>query len=145
MGKSQLGEILFTLRAVKNQVNRLAKQINASKNVLPTFGTSKHDGTPHIEIDGEKYRYVVYDRGSIVRSWQTLDIQELLYWIFQDVTSQMGNSYELAHRNPNVDSRKLAFHHRLELLEKLNLEWKEKEQQKIKEILRSHPYSDETH
>src|SRR5688572_24688399 len=135
---------MMMLQDIKKQVNQLAKQIDAPLNFLPIFGTLKRDGTPHIEIGTEAYYYIAYDRNITSTNRQTLDIQELLYWIFQDITSQMGYSYELRHRNPKVESRRLAFRHQLELLEKLNLQWKEKREREIEEILHKHPYRDET-
>lgn len=133
-----------TLEDIKVQVEQLAKLINAPKDMLPTYGTSRRDGTPHVEIVEEIYYYIAYDRDTTSMNRKTYELQELLYWIFENLTSLMGYAYGRIHRKPKVDSRRLAFSHQLELLEKLNLEWKEKRQQEIEEILRSHPYRDKT-
>ena len=134
---------LFTLQELKEQIDELAKEINAPVKESPTYGTSKRDGTPHIEINGDVFYYMAYDRGTMTMNRKTHELQELLYWIFRDITSRMGFSYELDHRDPKVDFRRVAFHHQLELLEKLNAQWKEIREQEIEQILETHPYQDQ--
>jgi hypothetical protein len=131
---------LVTLQELEEQVGKLAKQINASIKESPTFGTSKRDGTPHIEINGDIFYYMAYDRSTITMNRKTHELQELLYWIFRDITTRMGFSYELDHRDPKADFRRVAFNHQLELLEKLNTEWKEIRKREIEQILEAHPY-----
>jgi len=63
-----------------------------------------------------------------------------MYWIFENITHQMGFAYESAHRDPRVPLRKLAFQHQLELLEILQYQWRELREREIAEILDRHPY-----
>jgi hypothetical protein len=134
---------LITLKELKLQVEELARRIDAPTEFLPTFGMSNHDGTPNIEIERDTYYYMAYDRDVVTINRQTTRLPRLLYWIFENITFQMGFSNELAHRNPNSDSRRLAFKHQLELLERIRPQWKELKEQEIREILERNPYSDE--
>ncbi len=73
---------------------------------------------------------------------RTTDLDELLYWIFQDVTFSMACSYELAHRIPGMDSRWLRFQHQLELLQTLHPGWKERCAADLAEVPKNHPFVD---
>jgi hypothetical protein len=134
---------MITIQDVYTEVNELARKIGAAAEFLPTFGTSDLSGKPYIVIKGDVFFYLAWDRGAVTINRQTESLQELLYWIFADITYQMGVSYEADHRVPDLDPRRLAFKKQLDLLEALQLPWKDLRQAEIKDILAKHPYRDE--
>jgi hypothetical protein len=134
---------MITIQDVYTQVNELARQIGAAAAFLPTFGTSDLSGKPYIVIKGETFYYLAWDRGAVTLNRQTDDLQELLYWIFADITYQMGVAYEAEHRVPDLDPRRLAFKKQLDLLDGLQPSWKALRQEEIRDILVKHPYRDE--
>lgn len=128
---------------IRITVYSLGALINAPKNSLHLLDRPVGDGTPHVEIFGEEYHYVSTERGIENLRKKTSSIDKLLYWIFSDVTSFMSFSYELAHRVPNQDFRRLVFSKQFELLEALNPAWAEIEKKRIGEILHHNPYDDD--
>ncbi len=131
-----------TIQEIYEQVQALSRKIGATPGLLPTFGTSELNGKPYIVIRGDTYYYLANDRDVVTINRQTASLQELLYWIFDEITYQMGAAYELEHRVPDLDSRRLIFKKQLDLLQKIDPEWKQLKQQEIKDILGKHPYRD---
>jgi len=136
---------MLTLRQIQSEVDRLAQQAGLEKTELPTYGkeTSRDFGYPHIEVDGTHYHYVVVERGAVQSRKSTTQIDELLYWIFEGVTSSMGFAYELAHRIEDRDGRRIAFAKQIELMTAISPELGARVSRKIDEILRIAPYDDE--
>lgn len=134
---------MITLQELQTQVEELAKKIEAPAKYFPTFGNSRNDGTPNIEISGNTYYYEAYDRDAVCLHRRTTRLPRLLYWIFENITHQMGFAYEAAHRDPRIPLRKLAFQNQLELLETLRQQWRELREREIAEILERHPYQDD--
>ncbi|MDR3577981.1 MAG: Imm63 family immunity protein [Anaerolineaceae bacterium] len=133
---------MLTLNDVKDQVDQLARVINVPGELLPTYGSSIDFAHPHIEIHGPSYHYIIIERGQELDNKRTFELYELLYWIFQHVTFSMASTYELEHRKPHVDTRRLLFSYQLDLLNNLNKNWKKRRELEIEEILKHHPYSD---
>ena len=133
---------MITLQELQIQVEELAKKIDAPAKYFPTFGNSRNDGTPNIEISGNTYYYEAYDRDTVCIHRRTTRLPRLLYWIFENITHEMGFAFSSAHRESRKDYRRLAFQHQLELLEKLQYQWKELCEREIAEILEKHPYQD---
>ena len=109
--------------------------------ILPTYGTSKDDSTPFIEVNAPYYYYLAYERGVKCINRQTTKLEDLLYWVFQDITFDLAMSYEPEHRIPAAshDYRKAIFTHQLELLNSISLSWKKKREQEIAAIISDHP------
>ncbi|MDB5974396.1 MAG: immunity 38 family protein [Nevskia sp.] len=133
--------IRFDLESVQAEVERLAQLISARADQLPTYGTSEGSGRPHVESFASGYYYVVAERGTEHSRTPLPHKEELLYWIFRDVSFSVASEYELKHRIPGQDSRRILFAKNLELLEKLNPQWREREALRQDGILMHHPYS----
>jgi hypothetical protein len=129
------------LQNVREQVERLAAEIGASSQSFPGFGSAKYDSAPYVEIHGPTYHYLSMERDQERTHYITFDVDELLYWVFSDITHNMGFAY--AEQNPNreKDLRKAAFEQQLNLLEKLNPSWRLRREREIAEILKSSPYT----
>jgi len=114
-----------SLRTIEAQVRDLAARIDAPANYLPTFGYSEDAGRPFVEVDGA-YQYAVEERGQELSRQTTADLDELLYWIFDNVAGAISWDYELAHRREGEDSRIQAFTKRMELLSCLSPNWEQR-------------------
>ncbi len=134
---------MITIQEVYSQVKEMAAKIGATAELFPTFGTSDLSGRPYIVIKGDTYYYLVNDKETVTIKRQTGQLPELLYWVFDDITARMGAAYEVEHRVPDVDRRRLTFKKQLDLLETLQPDWKDLKQREIQEILAKHPYRDE--
>jgi hypothetical protein len=123
---------------VKQRIEQLTNKIHASTRAMPTYGDSKDDGTPHIEVDDSSYYYICSDRG--IRSVQkTSDLETLLYWAIKDITWSTALDYATAHRDPKKKFREVLFDYQLSLLELINHDWKERVEKEIVQILKNSP------
>jgi len=134
---------MLTLAEIKTEVDRLAGVIGASAGLLPTYGVSRDGAYPHIEVDARQYHYVVVERGAELERHSTAVLDELLERIFKDATFSLSMKYELAHRDPARDCRRMLFAHQVELLAQLSATWAAREQQRHQDILRTHPFDDQ--
>jgi hypothetical protein len=131
-----------SLIEIQQLIDKLALQISPPTNIMPTYDNLKHDGTPNIEIGDSLYYYRAFDRDTVSLNRQTDNLANLLYWVFEDITSTMASNYVREHRDPQINSRKVRFEHQLMLLDKINHEWKELREKEIEEILKNSPYEE---
>jgi hypothetical protein len=129
------GVVMASLDEIKIIVNELGNRIGAPLDSLLTFGNSRNDGTPEVSVDNNQYYYVARDRDAVCTNRKTSDLDELLYWIFNDITLFMASAYVRKFCGPKDNPSRMRFTHQLVLLEVLNIKWKErceKEKAKIK-------------
>lgn len=131
-----------TLSEIEAEVTRIGQVLGASRNDLPTYGYSRDFAYPHVEVD-DRYHYVIVERGQELDRKSTLDLQELLYWIFSDTTHSMAFAYELKNRIEDQDCRRIAFPKQVELLALISPKMAERRAREIEDILRKAPYDDE--
>lgn len=132
----------MTLFEIETEVARLARQIDAHQDSLPTYGYSQDSGRPHIEVNQTGYHYIVIERGDVLEHRTTRDAQELLYHIFNAVTAELALRHVLAQNVESEDSRRLAFRREIELLSILSPEWADRRSREIQKILKEHPFDD---
>lgn len=53
-----------SLNDIKTIVTKLAKKIDASADMLPTYGQADNDARPHIEV-AKSYHYVIVERDPV--------------------------------------------------------------------------------
>jgi hypothetical protein len=149
----------FTLDFVRERVNALYQKIGASREYV-TFGWTRGDSTPCIDIkegyhfvtgingtplpvsDKKSYLFIVNERGNESKR-STSDLDELLYWIFDGVTSSMASDFERLHRRKGEDFRRLWFSKHLELLSQLSLDWASRTEKYLCEVSKEYPFQDE--
>jgi hypothetical protein len=132
-----------TLQDIETDVAALAPRIGAAGQDLPTYGISHDFGRPHVEVDNVLYHYVVVERGEERERRSTVRYDELLYWIFRDVTHQLAFSYELRNRVQDQDCRRIAFPKQIELMKQIGPTMGMRLEKDIADILRRAPYDDE--
>jgi len=132
---------MITLQYVREQVERLAAKIDAPEKYFPGFGNEKYDSVCFVEIHGPTYHFLSKERGQERTHDITFDLDDLLYWIFRDITGAMGFDHVRLNPNKEKDSRKGEDEQQLILLERLNPSWKQRREREIAEILKRAPYS----
>lgn len=132
----------YSLDEIKSEIDRLAAQIGAPDNLLPTYRYSIDGAHPHIDVDLNGYHYVVVERGQEISHVTTHNLDELLFQVFKDITFELACAYELKHRVQHQDFRRLLFQYQIELLSMLSPKWSEIENQEHEGILQDHPYDD---
>jgi hypothetical protein len=90
---------MLAKEALIAKIRETASTINAPESTLPgmTFAN------PYVMIENGAYHYLVRERGETLQDRKTHDLDELLYWIFQDVTFNMAVQSERKHRVANQD------------------------------------------
>lgn len=124
---------MLSLAEIEKMVKELARQIDAPADQMPTFGNSR-DGTPDVDLNGANYLYVERDRDAVCMNCKTHDSEELLYWIFRDVTSKMASTYIRKVPGSSHERVRLRRNYHLVLLGKLKEEWGERLKKEIMEI-----------
>ena len=130
---------MFSLREIEQQVEELARKIDAPLEGGPTYGTSKDEGTPYVEIYNSNYCFLARERDTTTLDQRTQDIDELLYWVFEYITHKMASSYAVVHRVSIYHHRRVMFSRQLDLLEELNPLWRKRREKEIDNILRLSP------
>lgn len=143
----------MTLRAISDGGRRLSvgeieriveegrAQLGSSGEPLDLH-TDRDSAWPFVQVD-ERYHYVARERGEEIMRQSSGEIDDLLYWIFDDLTRQMASGYELRHRALESDPRRLRFARQLELLERLRPDWAERKRGELADILKRHPFRDD--
>jgi len=131
-----------SISAIKSCYYSIARQLRAPAAHVPFATRPQHDGSPHVERAGDEFHYIVTERGLELKRRTTSDPDELLYWLVSDLTWAMASDYELAHRAPSQDSRRLLFKKHVELLAAVNSGWSQRQQVEYERILVEHPFRD---
>jgi len=131
--------ITYSLATLQTWIEAIAEHIQAPTHLLPTYGRSEDFARPHLEVNAAGLHFVVVERGQEQMRRTTQELDELLYWVFEGVTSSMAWDYELQHRIPNQDHRILSFQYKVKLLSKLNADWAIPTQKFLDRILRLPP------
>lgn len=133
-----------TLLRIKKKIDELASKIDAPRKLRPSYGSFDYAlDSFFIEIDNKGVmRLIETEKGQVHEVRRTRDLDELLYWIFTNITFSMA--YKLAIEKPigHMDRRKLIFQFQEELLGKLNPKWKERINAEYMGFLQKHPADD---
>lgn len=136
----------MTLDEIKEYVLELGRKIglNDDSELYPMFSDNSNvfSEGESIYIENSKYFYVIMERGRINKIYESEDIEEILYPLFESITFHLALKYELDHRIMNKDPRRLIWKHQLELLEKVNKKFSLRCQDEIDKILKIAPFND---
>lgn len=123
------------INSIKNEYYRIAKQLKAPKLYIQFAETPRHDGSPHIEYEGDEFHYVITERGSEYERRKTKNPDDILFWLVSDITFSMAADFELYNRIETEDSRIQLFSKDLELLSSINKNWAEKIRVKYNKLI----------
>ena len=132
-----------TLPEIEAEITRLAAVLGVKRRgMLPTYGRSSDFAQPHIEVHRSGYHLVVVERGQELSRLTTPDLDEVLYQVFEGVTSELAGDYELAHRVEGIDGRRVWFPLQVELLGRLSDDWARRQAGEQATLLRRYPFDD---
>ncbi|NQZ75171.1 MAG: hypothetical protein HRT61_03525 [Ekhidna sp.] len=120
----------------EEEVRTIAKKIEAPDHLIPTFASSRHDGTPHIEITGKEYHFVVCEQGTEFSRQRTFEKKDILFWIFDSITFSMASKLELAKRRDDEDFRVQLFELQEQLIYQIDPEYAEILHKKHQQLLK---------
>jgi len=83
----------------------------------------RHDGSPHVEINGEAYHYVITERGSEYQRDIIFNTDEILYLLIRNVTFHLALEFELVNRDENQDFRYILFYYEEVLMKMISNEF----------------------
>ena len=133
---------MLKLFEIENKVNELAYKIGATQNILPTYGYSEQTARPHVEVSPQAYDYVVAQSGQEISRSITVDVNELLYKIFADVTFAIAIAYAEENRIESQDIRRATFQRQVELVTLLSQSWGERMSKEQTQTLKQAPFDD---
>ena len=134
------------LGILKSKIYKLGSKLGLSNDsdLYPLFSNDEHVFSDGVSVysDESGYHYIETERGKPVKKIDCNSIEDILYYIFEDITFSLALNYELEHRRANEDSRRLLFDKQLKLLNRISADYANKYQCEIDEILKKHPYKD---
>lgn len=113
-----------TLLDMEQVVKLKMNEINAPDYLLPTFSDEEgdaRDSHPLVLDNVINYKYVVYERGKLILERVTKDLNELYFWIFSSITSNLSFTYAASFCQDD-EQRIYAFKRQMELLEKVEVQ-----------------------
>lgn len=128
--------------ALKAAYYDIARRLNAPRQYVRFATTPQHDGSAHIETTESGFAYVITERGGEHERRETLNDDDVLFWLVSDLTRQMASQYELTNRISTADSRRILFQRHMELLGIINRDWQTRKELEYKAVLEQYPYYD---
>jgi hypothetical protein len=130
----------LSISALAAEFHAMAAQLNVEPYYKAFHTSPQHDGAPHVEMRSGKFEFVVTERGSELERISGLDNDEVLYLLFEGITSIMATSYELRNRKPGGDGRSVWFPYQEKLMEELRPSWGVRLKVEHEQILQKFPF-----
>ena len=127
------------INKLRNRYKRCLGAIGEELHEWPLHITPRHDGSPHIEIEGSEYCFVVTERGEEFERIRTHNIDEVLFLLIRTVTFDLACDYELKHRIEAQDFRYILFDYEERLMKAISKDFF-KRIYDYHESLLPHPY-----
>lgn len=129
------------MNILESEFQKICEKIGVDQSKWKIHFRAMDMGYPHIEFGNDGYLfYIITERGKELSRRKTKSIDEIMYWMFSDITSSMSYEYEMNNRNINFDSRKISFDKKIELLSRYSLDWANREKIKQNKILEVSPF-----
>lgn len=131
---------LPSLQIVEMQMRRRAVLISVPSELLPALGRLEETRRHYIEAGEIYYQYIYQNRGDEVSRRSTERLDDLLYWVFRDVTFEMAttrSAHEIAH---GTDIRQPIYRIQKELMASLKPSWADRLAAEIEEVLTRNPF-----
>jgi hypothetical protein len=81
-----------TLSALAKEFKKLSSTLDVSDDYKAFYTTPQHDGSPHIEIGSDGFRFVVTERGHELERETGLSADEVLYLLLEGQPWQWQHS-----------------------------------------------------
>jgi len=119
---------MYKLLKIKKMVNKINKDLGLPENKLPAYGFDYGYRNTYVTVSKDGYSLIAFghyrDEKNNYLLVKTLDINELIFEIFNSATHRIAFDYELKNRIPDQDCRIIAFNKHIEILSSLQLERK---------------------
>lgn len=132
---------MLSLDQIRSRVDALARVIDVSRSLLPTYGYNPSPGWPYVDVD-HAYHFVIAERGSVHSRKTTHETDELLYWVLSHAISSMAINYLSDNKAPSARGRRVMMERELDLLGKLNPAWRARTKAELMAILERVPFDD---
>jgi hypothetical protein len=116
----------LTRDVISDFIAEFASKIDSPRNRLPGFERTNDLWRPRIELDESQAVYVVVEDGQERSRRSTANLDELLYWVFVDVTFHMACVYEVRHRVEGENPWRAVYSQQVALLQALDQLWFER-------------------
>jgi hypothetical protein len=136
------GQVMIEATEVQKIIYEYGERASIPRSLLILPTAPVGDGSPHLEISDGMYHLIYSERGFEFGRKSSAEIDDLLYWFFDDVCSNVSFGYELENRIEGQDCRRIAFSRKQELLRAIKSEWEERVALDIREILKNNPFED---
>lgn len=123
---------------VEMQISRLAGRINVPANLLPALGRMDEARHHYVSVGEIYYHYIFYNRGEEVSRLTSDRLDELLYWVFRDVTFEMGSAAHPPGSSP--DFRAAIFESQTQLMARLKPSWTDRLRKEIEGVVSRTPF-----
>lgn len=115
------------LLRLERRAHAIGTRIGAPAAAYPPFGVRLDAGYPNVLRRDGAWVWEAHERGVRLQHKTTQDEDEILYWIFVDVTRWMGTEAASGHRRPEGQDPRVGWAGRtLELLRDLDPRWLER-------------------
>lgn len=136
---------MMSIDTIKHKIYAYGNELGLSKDsyLYPWFSDTDQvfsDGCTVCAYDNA-YHYVVKERGEELQHIRSEDPEDVLYAVLEHITFELAGDYEVAHRREGEDFRRLLFSKQLELLEKIDVRFKERGIAEIEKILEIAPFT----
>jgi len=133
---------ITTVEAIGRRFRELVADIDVHPYYKRFQTTPHHDGSPHIESDGEYFSFVVTERGQELKRVKSNDPEEILYMLLDGITQVAATEYELKIRVEGTDGREVWFPYQEQLLGALKPEWGLRKRREHERVLVEHPFDE---
>ena len=90
----------------------------------------------------DTWHYIVMERGQEQEHHSSEDLEEILYYVFETITSSLAEKYAMKNRVKGKDFRRLFFEKQLELLGIIDKGYQKKLEEELILVLERAPYKD---
>lgn len=135
---------ITTVESIGHKFLELVADIDVHPSYKAFHTTPQHDGSPHIEKEGDSFCFVVTERGQEFARIGTTDPDEILYLLLDGVTQVAATTYELKNRVEGIDGREVWFPYQEQLLGALKPEWGIRKKREHEKLLIQHPFHGRT-
>ena len=137
---------MLNINEIKDLVLSMGEKIGLDKGskLYPMFSKDKYVFSEGVSVyvDDEAYHFVAMERGKVVVQHDSTDVNDILYYVFKEITSTLATRYEVKHRKEDEDCRRGWWKEQLRLLEMINPQFARICYQEINQILKNYPFQD---
>lgn len=128
---------------IKNDLEKINVNIESLTTICISTKCSNLPAISYYFVDDHGYHCITNgDRGKMEEEFTCTELEDILYKLYEDITTTMSIAYAKEHRKSGEDWRRLMFRKQLELLKNLGEEYHMRCQKAIKNILQENPYDD---